>query len=109
MLGSQSVWPLSIAIGSMVPVATTVCAPFTASRVCTTRTPASPSSGQPGTPNDFLYFSLATLTTVGYGDMTAATDVGRAVAVTEALLGQFYLVTVLAVIVTNVSRRRIRD
>ena len=65
--------------------------------------------GQPGTPNDFLYFSLATLTTVGYGDLTAATDVGRAVAVTEALLGQFYLVTVLAVIVTNVSRRRIRD
>ena len=65
--------------------------------------------GQPGTPNDFLYFSLATLTTVGYGDLTAATDLGRAVAVTEALLGQFYLVTVLAVIVTNVSRRRIQS
>jgi len=62
--------------------------------------------GQPGTTNDFLYFSLATLTTVGYGDLTAATDLGRAMSVTEALIGQFYLVTVLAVIVANVSRRR---
>ncbi len=55
--------------------------------------------------NDFLYFSLASLTTVGYGDLTAGTDLGRAMAVTEALLGQFYLVTVLAVIVANVRRR----
>ena len=61
---------------------------------------------QAGTSNDFLYFSLATLTTVGYGDLTAASNLGRAMSVTEALIGQIYLVTVLAVIVTNVSRRR---
>jgi len=60
-----------------------------------------------GSANDFLYFSLASLTTVGYGDLTAATDLGRAMAVTEALIGQFYLVTVLAVIVSNVRRRSI--
>ncbi|MFN8112493.1 MAG: potassium channel family protein [Solirubrobacterales bacterium] len=60
---------------------------------------------EPGTTNDFLYFSLATLTTVGYGDFTAASDLGRAMSVTEALIGQIYLVTVLAVIVTNVRRR----
>lgn len=59
-----------------------------------------------GNPNDFLYFSLATLTTTGYGDFVAATELGRAMAVTEALMGQMYLVTVLAVIVSNVSRRR---
>jgi len=59
-----------------------------------------------GTTNDFLYFSLATLTTVGYGDLTAASNLGRAMGVVEALMGQFYLVTVLAVIVANVSRRR---
>ena len=58
-----------------------------------------------GTPSDFLYFSLATLTTTGYGDFTAGTEVGRAMAVTEALIGQMYLVTVLAVIVSNVRRQ----
>jgi hypothetical protein len=60
----------------------------------------------PESPNDFLYFSLVTLTTTGYGDFTAATELGRTFAVTEALLGQIYLVTVLAVIVSNVRRRR---
>jgi hypothetical protein len=58
-----------------------------------------------GTPNDFLYFSMVTLTTTGYGDFTANTELGRTLAVTEALLGQIYLVTVLAVIVSNVRRR----
>ena len=63
-------------------------------------------NGVTGNPNDFLYFSLATLTTTGYGDFSAANDLGRAMSVTEALIGQMYLVTVLAVIVSNVSRRR---
>lgn len=62
--------------------------------------------GIEGTPSDFLYFSLATLTTTGYGDFTAGTEVGRAMSVTEALIGQMYLVTVLAVIVSNVRRQR---
>lgn len=66
-------------------------------------------AGIPGTPNDFLYFSLATLTTTGYGDFSAATELGRAMAVTEALIGQMYLVTVLAVIVSNVRRRQPLD
>ncbi|HXE99204.1 MAG TPA: potassium channel family protein [Solirubrobacterales bacterium] len=56
--------------------------------------------------SDYLYFSFATLTTVGYGDLTAATDVGRSMAIAEALIGQIYLVTVVAVIVGNLSRRR---
>ena len=49
--------------------------------------------------SDYLYFSFATMTTVGYGDLVAATDVGRSVAIAEALIGQIYLVTVVAVIV----------
>jgi hypothetical protein len=57
-------------------------------------------------PNDFLYFSLVTMTTTGYGDFTAGTELGRTFAVTEAVGGQLYLVTVLAVIVSNVRRRR---
>lgn len=45
------------------------------------------------------YFSLTTLTTVGYGDLAAATRLGRSLAVIEALLGQIYLVTVVALLV----------
>ena len=55
--------------------------------------------------SDFLYFSYVTLSTVGYGDLVAATDVGRAVAVSEALIGQIYLVTVVALIVSNLRPR----
>ncbi|MGZ8762458.1 MAG: potassium channel family protein [Acidimicrobiia bacterium] len=57
---------------------------------------------------DFLYFSFVTLTTVGYGDLTATGGFGRAVAVLEALLGQIYLVTVVALLVSNLSRGRNR-
>ena len=49
-----------------------------------------------------LYFSYATLCTVGYGDYTAASDLGHTLAVSEALLGQLYLVTVVALLVGRV-------
>jgi len=49
--------------------------------------------------SDFLYFSFVTLTTVGYGDLTVAGGIGRPVAVIEAMLGQVYLVTVVALLV----------
>jgi hypothetical protein len=55
--------------------------------------------------DDFLYFSYATLTTVGYGDLIAATNLGRSLAISEALLGQIYLVTVVALIVGNLRGR----
>jgi voltage-gated potassium channel Kch len=55
--------------------------------------------------DDFLYFSYATLTTVGYGDLIAATNLGRSLAISEALLGQIYLVTVVALIVGNLGGR----
>jgi uncharacterized membrane protein len=54
--------------------------------------------------SDFLYFSYVTVATVGYGDLTAASDLGRMLAVTEGLLGQIYLVTVVALIVSNLAR-----
>jgi len=61
-----------------------------------------------GRGDDFLYFSFSTLSTVGFGDLVAATDVGRSLAVTEALIGQIYLVTVVAVIVSNLPPRTAR-
>lgn len=54
---------------------------------------------------DFLYFSFITQATVGYGDFTAAGDLGRALAVLEALTGQLYLVTIIAVLVSRLSGR----
>jgi Ion channel len=57
-----------------------------------------------GNTSDFLYFSFTTMTTTGYGDLTAASDLGRSFAITEQLLGQIYLVTVVAVIVGNLRR-----
>ena len=61
-----------------------------------------------GQRDDFLYFSYATLTTVGYGDLIAATDLGRSLAIIEALVGQIYLVTVVALIVSNLGPARSR-
>jgi hypothetical protein len=56
--------------------------------------------------SDFLYFSFTTQTTTGFGDLTPATGLGRSLTVTEELLGQIYLVTVVAVIVGNLGRPR---
>jgi hypothetical protein len=50
---------------------------------------------------DRLYFSFVTLTTTGYGDLSPAAGPARALAVMEALLGQLYLVTVVAVLVSR--------
>ena len=47
-----------------------------------------------------------TITTVGYGDFTAAGSLGRMLAVTEALIGQIYLVTVVALLVSNIGGER---
>ena len=56
------------------------------------------SSRSPGrkTNVDFLYFSFITMTTVGYGDLTPGTDVGRVIVTFEALIGQVFLVTLVA-------------
>jgi Ion channel len=61
------------------------------------------------TTSNFLYFSFTTLTTVGYGDLTAGTDLGHTLAVSEALFGQIYLVTIVSLIVSNLGQRRRRD
>jgi hypothetical protein len=52
------------------------------------------------------YFSFVTLTTVGYGDYSPASDLGHTLSNAEALLGQLYLVTVVAVLVGRMSRGR---
>jgi len=57
---------------------------------------------------DFIYFSFITMTTTGYGDFTAAQPLGRMLAVTEALFGQLYLVSAVALLIANIGRSRHR-
>jgi Ion channel len=56
--------------------------------------------GATGTVKTFQYFSFTTLTTLGYGDYTARDSGGQAVAVMEALLGQVFLATLVARLVS---------
>jgi hypothetical protein len=67
--------------------------------------PAYFNTGGDGTVSIRAYFSFTTLTTTGFGDYTAVTNAGRALAVVEGLTGQLYLVTVVAVMVGHLSRR----
>jgi hypothetical protein len=62
--------------------------------------------GTDGTRSLRLYFSFVTLATLGYGDYTPAGELGRTLAVLEALIGQLYLVTVIAVLVSRMRGRR---
>ncbi len=48
----------------------------------------------------FNYFSIVTLTTLGYGDITAIHPVARSVVMIEALLGQLYPAILIARLVT---------
>jgi voltage-gated potassium channel len=60
--------------------------------------------GTDGTRSLRLYFSYVTLATLGYGDYTPAGSLGRTLAIVEALFGQLYLVTVIAVLVSRMRR-----
>ena len=60
------------------------------------------------TASDLLYFSFITMTTVGYGDLTPVGNLPRMLAATEALTGQIYLVTAVALLVGNLGRERRR-
>jgi hypothetical protein len=62
--------------------------------------------GTDGTVSDHVYYSFTVMTTTGFGDLSAATHVGRALAVIEMLVGQIYLVTVIGVLVGNFAGRQ---
>jgi voltage-gated potassium channel Kch len=61
-------------------------------------------------PFTFEYFSFITLSTVGYGDFSPANDAGRTLAMLEGVFGQIFLVTIVALVVSNlgVERRDLR-
>ena len=58
----------------------------------------------------FLFFSYVTLTTVGYGTLTPATDPARSVAMLEAIVGQLYLAILVARLVgLHISKPKATD
>jgi hypothetical protein len=58
-------------------------------------------NNQTGSSSNFQYFSFTTLTTLGYGDFTAAHSGGRAVAMLEAMTGQIFLSVLVAKLVSS--------
>jgi hypothetical protein len=62
--------------------------------------PKCPTSGQ------YTYFSFITLSTVGYGDLSPASDPGRAFVTLEALTGQVFVITALARVVSLLGEER---
>ena len=54
----------------------------------------------------FQYYSFVTITTLGYGDITPVTEVAKTFSPLEAVVGQLYLVVVVAWLVgMHVSKR----
>jgi len=52
------------------------------------------------------YFSFVTITTLGYGDIQPVIPIARSLAITEALFGQIYLVTLIARLVSMESDQK---
>jgi len=63
-------------------------------------------NGVEATLSHCVYFSFTTLATIGYGDIVASSNLGHTLAVSEGLVGQIYLVTIVSLIVANLGRGR---
>jgi hypothetical protein len=58
------------------------------------------------TQSDYAYLSFVTLTTTGFGDYTPGTGTARSVIILEALIGQIFLVTLVARMVSLYGTER---
>ena len=57
---------------------------------------SSPFFGVVESTSTFMYFSLVTITTLGYGDVAPVGDFGRYLSTVEAVIGQVFLVMIVA-------------
>jgi hypothetical protein len=62
--------------------------------------------GGQATAGELTYFSFIVLTTVGFGDFTPGSDPARAFVMVEAVIGQIFLVTMLARVVAMLGAQR---
>ena len=56
---------------------------------------------------ELIYFSVVTISTVGYGDILPASPVARMLAMTEAVVGQFFVAVVVATFVSMYTTQAI--
>ncbi len=52
------------------------------------------------------YFSLVTLTTLGYGDIAPVAPIARTLATTEAIVGQFFVAAVVGLLISRGGAQR---
>lgn len=55
--------------------------------------------------DSMLYYSYITLLTIGFGDITPATAIAQKATILVALVGQFYLVIVMAIVIEKYIRQ----
>jgi len=58
---------------------------------------------------EFVYFSMTTLTTTGYGDMSPASDGARAMVMLEQFVGVMYVALVISRLAGFSGRGRRRE
>ena len=62
-----------------------------------------------GLRGELLYFSMVTISTVGYGDVLAVSSTARMLAVIEALIGQFFVAVLVGMFVGMYVSQRLAN
>ena len=62
--------------------------------------------GGPQTSSAYMYVSLTSISTLGIGDIVPTTQTARLLLSSEAVLGQVFLVTVVAIVVSRFAGDR---
>ncbi len=65
-----------------------------------------PPFGEPQPSSAFTYLSLTTMSTLGIGDIVPTTQLSRLLVSSEAVLGQVFLVTIVAIVVSQFAGGR---
>ncbi len=65
-----------------------------------------PPFGEPQPSSAFTYLSLTTMSTLGIGDIVPSTQVSRLLVSSEAVVGQVFLVTIVAIVVSQFAGGR---
>ena len=65
-----------------------------------------PPFGTPQPSSAYMYLSMTTMSTLGIGDIAPTTQVSRLLVSSEAVLGQVFLVTIVAIVVSQFAGGR---